>query len=63
MMGSPWTLPNNRWKGLKGAIVVGYLEKGRVGWRRGRGGLLPPPPPAELLPRKVILSKVVCWMI
>lgn len=60
MIGSPWTLPNNRWKGPKGAIVVGYLQKGRVGWRRGRGGLLLPP---ELLPRKVILSKVVCWMI
>lgn len=43
MMGSPWISPNVRWKGLKGAIVVGYLQKGRVGWRRGRGGLLLPP--------------------
>lgn len=43
MMGSSWTLPNNCWKGLKGAILVGYLRKGRVGWRRGRGGLILPP--------------------
>lgn len=43
MMGSPWTLPNHRWKGLKGAIMVGYLQKGRVGWRRVRGSLILPP--------------------
>lgn len=60
MMGSPWTLPNNRWKGLKGAIVVAYLQKGRVVGEEDEAVFCFPP---ELLPRKFILSKVVCWMI